>query len=288
MSFKKLPLEDGETVELRSPGALNLSQPGRWRLGEWIKTNNRVLFLQGENLSFAAALDLLTGVEQCERDYSFGKKPCLKISWRKPQGESSFWLISPDINAWQGMFAIGQCKGVVAEKDIAILAKELGSQSEGLLWFMYRKRHATISDLATKIGIENHMIVLEKIRGEINPAAEKIIGGPILTFRQSWTDPLLGQNAKKIKYSWWLADGGAKDEPFYDIIDEGEYCRVVVESPETAQIVLDGHILKVIAGESLSLSITLPDFDFIPDIKKFYRNGVLELQLMKADRACLE
>lgn len=281
---KKLPLETEEVLETRSPGAFTLFQSGRWRLGEWIKTNRRIIFLQGGNLVFAAVLDSITHVEQCEREYSFGKKTCLKVSWRKQEGESCFWLMSPDIGVWREVFAVGRPYGMITEGEIALLAKELGLESEGILWFVYRRRHATISELSAGVGAENHMIVLERIKHEINPAAEEIIGKPVLVFRQSWTDPLMGEKAEKIKFSWWLADGGVKDESFYDVIDEGDYYRVIVEAPETADVALEKHLLKVTVSEGSNLVIALPEFDFMPDVKRFYRNGVLELQVAKVNK----
>lgn len=280
---KKIPLEEGEIIEARSAGALNLSPSGRWRLGEWIKTNSRMLFLQGDNVNFAVALDCLTDVERCEREYSFTKKECLKILWRKPDGESHFWLIVPDMKAWEGILACaGQSKINISERDIAMLAGELGPEAEGILWFIYRRRHATIGELASHAGADNHMIVLERIRREINPAAEKVLGGPAMVFRQRWIDPLSGWNGREIKFSWWLADSGLADEPFYDVIDEGEFYRVIVESDRATEVLFEGRVLKATTNTGHSLSIELPDVDAMSSIKKKYQNGILELQVTKA------
>lgn len=280
---KKIPLEEGEIVEARSAGALSLSPSGRWRLGEWVKTGNRVLFLQGGNVNFSAALNCLTDVERGEREYSFTKKACLKILWRKSNGESQFWLIVPDIKAWEGILACaGQNRINISERDMAILAGELDPEAEGLLWFIYRRRHATIGELASHAGADNHMVVLERIRREINPAAEKVLGGPAMVFRQRWIDPLSGRNGKEIKFSWWLADSAVADEPFYDVIDEGEFYRVIVESDGATETSFEGHVLKATTGVGHGLSISLPDVDALSPIKKKYQNGILEMQIAKA------
>lgn len=272
--IKRLPLESDEAVQLRSAGALSLAPSGRWRLGMWICTNARVLFLQGGGVVFSTALDDLIAVERCEREYSFGKKPCLKNTYREKEGEPfdtlraqrTFWLMTPDIEGWR-LKLFERFIGTMPEADVARLAKELDSDAEELVWFLHRRRCATIGELAAKINAENHMDVLQKIRREINPASEKLMGRAAFVFRQ---------------YKWWFAGDAAASEPFSDVIDEGDFCRVIVESLETARIELKRHVLKVQADGGLNLSIALPDFDFMPDIKKSYRNGVLELQITKA------
>lgn len=271
---KRLPLENDEVVWLRCSGALCLAPSGRWRLGIWICTNARVLFLQGGGVVFSTTLGDLISVELCEREYSFGKKPCLKNTYREKEGEPfdklraqrTFWLMTPDIEQWRLKLS-ERLIGTMPEADVARLAKELDSDAEELVWFLHRRRSATIGELAAKINAENHMDVLRKIRHEINPASEKLTGQPAFVFKQ---------------YKWWFAGDQAASEPFSDVIDEGDFYRVIVESPETARIMLDGHVLKVQTDEGLNLSITLPDFDFMPNIKKSYRNGVLELQITKA------
>lgn len=273
---KRFSLEDDEAVELRCAGALNLAPSGRWRLGEWICTNVRLLFLQGGSAVFSTALDDLISVEQCEREYSFGKKPCLKSAYREKEGEPldklgaqrTFWLVTPDIEQWR-IKLTERFRGTMPEAFVAELAKELDSDAEELVWFLRSKRCATIGELAAKIGAENHMDVLQKIRREINPTSEKLIGQPAFVFRQ---------------YKWWFAGDGAVSEPFSDVIDEGDFYRVIVEAPETAKINLDGHVLKVTADRGLNLSIVLPDFEFVPDVKRFYRNGVQELQVVKVNK----
>lgn len=257
---------NGEAIDCRSVGAFSSEPTGRWRLGEWVCTNARVLFLQGGNVVFSTMLDDLISVEWCEREYSFSKKQCLKSAYREKKGERVFWLIVPDIEQWR-LKLFERFIGAVTEEDVARLAKELDSDAEKLVWFLHRRRCATIGELAEKINAENHMDVLQKIRREINPVSEKLTGRPAFVFRQ---------------YKWWFAGDKVASEPFYDVIDEGNFYRVIVESPEAAKIRLDGHLLKVTTDGGLNLSITLPNFDFIQDIKKSYRNGVLELQITKS------
>ena len=263
---KRLSLQDGEVAQLTCSGALCLAPSDRWRLGNWICTNVRVLFLQGGEIVFSALVDDLISVERCEREYSFGKKSCLKCVQREKEGERTFWLMTPDVDEWRAKLSESLI-GTMSEADVARFASELDSDTEELVWFLQRRRCATIGELAAKINAENHMNVLQRIRREINPASEKLTGQAAFIFKQN---------------KWWFAGDKVESEPFYDVIDEGDFCRVIVESPETARVTLDGHVLKVTTGESLNLSINLPDLDFMPDIKKSYRNGVLEIRLDKA------
>lgn len=264
--IKRFSLEDDETVQLKCAGALCLAPSERWRLGIWICTNARVLFLQGGGVVFSTTFDDLISMERCEREYSFGKRPCLKNMYREKEGERTFWLMTADIELWRQKLS-ERLVGTMPEAEVARLAKELDSDAEELVWFLHHRRRATIGELAAKINAANHMDVLQKIRHEINPASEKITGQPAFVFKQ---------------YKWWFAGDATASEPFYDVIDEGDYYRVIVESPETAGIMFDGHVLRVTTDEGLNVSIPLPDFDFMPDIKKSYRNGVLELQVTKA------
>lgn len=268
---KRLPLEEGEEIEIRSRGALSTISTGRWRLGEWIKTDRRILFLQGGSISLSVSLDLLSDISLCEREYSFGKKPCLKIVKRDPSGDKPLWLVSHDIKAWQQKLS-ERLKGAISEGGVIKLAKALGYESEKLLWFLYRKRHATIGKLAEEINAGSHMDVLNKIRCEINPAAQELIGRPVFIFRQVWAD---------INYSWWFADVVEVGEPFYDIIDEGSFYRVIAETPEDAEVLVDKRTLQLVNELGFKNIIELPeDADGICGSNS-YRNGILELPIRK-------
>lgn len=268
---KRLPLEEGEQIEIRSSGAMSAAPSGRWRLGEWVKTDRRLFFLQGETVRFSAGLNLLLEIELVEREYSFWKRQCLKIDCCSRKGEEVFWLMLPDVKLWQEK--LSQYTGhTITEGDIIQLAERLGHEAEVLLWFLYRKRHANIGELAAVMGTDNHMEVLNRIRREINPAAQEIIGRPIFIFRQKWNG---------IAYNWWLTELSSEGEPFHDIIDEGDFYRVIAETPEDAEVVANSGTLVFVTKHGFKNTVELPR-----DAKgicgnRHYRNGILEIRLDK-------
>lgn len=263
--IKRLPLENDEAVQLKCVGALCVAPSERWRLGEWICTNARVIFLQGGNVVFSTALDDLISVEQCEREYSFGKKPCLKSTYREKENERTFWLVTPNIEQWR-LKLFERLMGTMPEAFVARLAKDLDSDAEELVWFLHRRRCATIGELAVKINAENHMDVLQKIRREINPTSEKLTGQPAFVFRQ---------------YKWWFAGDKAVSEPFSDVIDEGDFYRVIVEASEGAKAAIEGDVLTLRAADGFKCEVLLPK-DAIGSLTDgSYRNGIMEFVFKK-------
>lgn len=268
----RLPLEEGEEIEVRSEGALSLVPSGRWRLGEWCKTDRKLFFLQGGIVRFMAGLDSLLEIEIVEREYSFWKRQCLKIDHYGRKSEEIFWLMLPDVKLWQEKLSqyIGN---PIKEADIVRLAEKLDHEAENLLWFLYRKRRANIGELAAAMGTDNHIEVLNRIRHEINPAAQEIIGRPIFIFRQEWNE---------IAYNWWFAEMALDGESFHDIIDEGTFYRIIAEAPEDAEVVKNNGTLLFVNKHGFKNTVELPR-----DAKgicgdRHYRNGILEIRLDKA------
>ena len=79
MQDYRLNMEEGEDVDLRSLGAFSPEALGRWRIGEWVKTNRRLLFLQRGTPKFSVICDSLVEISPCQREHSFKEKHCLKF-----------------------------------------------------------------------------------------------------------------------------------------------------------------------------------------------------------------
>lgn len=277
MQNYNLTLEDGENVELRSSGAFSPEPSGRWRIGEWVKTNRRLLFLQFGRVRFSTGLNSLIAYSPCEREYSFKKIYCLKITFNNGSDNKVFWFMTSDIILWDEMFA-EYLEDIVTETDMSKMSQRLGHEGEKILWFLYRKQHATIAELADAIGAENHIDVLNIIRGDINPAAKELIGRPILIFKPEGFD----QKGSKIAYSWWFACcQKAQSIPFSDVIDEGEFYRIIVESPPDAEDKLKDNHLYLKNRHGFAYSMVLPPNSSHTVHNRSYRNGVLELCIMK-------
>lgn len=277
MQNYKLSVEEGETVELQSPGALSFEASGRWRIGEWVKTDRRMLFLQGSHIKFFIRFDYLVNVTPCEREYSFKKKRCHKIIFNDGGDNRVFWFITSDITLWENKIS-EYLEDPLTEDDIARVANRLGHSAEKILWHLYRKRHAAISELTDIVGADSHMDVLNMIRKEINQTAGEVIGRSVLVFKPEGVD----QNGRKITYNWWFADCKiTKDSPFCDIMDEGEFYRIIIESPPDVEEELKESRLCLKNQFGFVYSTNIPSDALKTIHNRAYRNGVLELCIMK-------
>lgn len=277
MQNYRLPLEDGEVVKLRSPGSLSMEPLGRWRMGEWVETDRRMMFLQLHDVKFIVRFDSLVEMAPCEREYSYKIKRCLKIVFNDGGDNKAFWFLTPDAALWEDKLA-EYVEDSITEDDISKVALKLGHEAEKVVWHLYRKRHATISELSTIAGAESHMDVLNMIRKEINKVSSEMIGRPILIFKPVGID----QKGQKVNYSWWFTGCKVvKESPFCDIIDEGEFYRVIIESPPNTKEELKDSLLCLKNRRGFAHAVNLPPDASMSIHNKSYRNGVLELCIMK-------
>lgn len=274
----RLPLEDGETVTFESPGALSVEALGRWRIGEWIKTDRRILFIQTGAVRFCVKQDALVEVCPCEREYAYKQRRCLKIVFNGEEDGKTVWMITPDVRRWEAGLA-GLFRNTLTEGDIVKVAHPLGLGAEKILWHLYRRRHATISEIAKVAGAASHMDVLNIIRNEINRSSKEILGRPVLIFKQEGICP---SGCRNVAYSWWFSGCQvAEDNPFCDIMDEGEYYRIIVESPPDAKIEIADNKLYLQGHHGFLHTIPLPAVASANILNKSYSNGIWEVGIEK-------
>ena len=150
---------------------------------------------------------------------------------------------------WKKLYEMTQL--CVDEETLTTLAAKLDPPAAHLLWHVWHNGYANLEELVQLLGSDSHSEVLLKIKGEINPTAEQLLGSPILDFRKRATDTVTG---KTVLFSWWIA--GRKKEkgvrnllcaapsgPFrqkvpdtffsgpIDLFDEDDHVDVVVELP---------------------------------------------------------
>ena len=133
----------------------------------------------------------------------------------------------------------------VDEETLTTLAAKLDPLAAHLLWHVWRNGYANLEELVQLIGADSHSEVLLKIKSDINPTAEQLLGAPILDFRKRSTDTATG---KTVLFSWWIAGRKEKGvrtllcarkkgpDPFFsptpiDLFDEDDHVDVVVELP---------------------------------------------------------
>jgi HSP20 family molecular chaperone IbpA len=170
------------------------------------------------------------------------------------------------------------------------VTQELDPQSREIVDYLWAHQHATINELAELIGAPTHMDVLLKIRGIINPAAERVIGSALLAFHRRQVDWVNGEPAL---FSWWVAasprieEGAGAGLPL-DLFDEGDRVFVVAdlggarEEDIALEVSKDRLIVSVERSEErFREEIALPAEVIPSTLTRTYTNGVLALSLEK-------
>ena len=86
-------------------------------------------------------------------------------------------------------------------RDIAAVARQVDSDCARILWHVWQHRHARLDELVELVGETSHWNVLLRIMNVINPAAQRVLGQPILVFEKSALDYQTGEH---VFHSWWL------------------------------------------------------------------------------------
>lgn len=142
------------------------------------------------------------------------------------------------------------------EKGLAQFFDLLDEKSRAILWYLWWRRHAQISELRELISTSSDFDVLHRLKDIINEKAQQFWGKPVVSFEQSKIDPLTGD---KVLFNWWFLDevnvpfaGG--DKPLVDVFNERDSVTVIAELPT-------------------SVEVSEPEIDF--------RNGILKVKMKK-------
>jgi len=169
-----------------------------------------------------------------------------------------------------------------ASRNIGLLISAVDEKSRQIITYFLRERHAGIRKLADLIHASSDMEVLIRIREIINPKAQQIIGGPLITFERSKIDPFTGE---KIAFLWWLNEeliDNARNDKLLDILDEKDALRVIASLP------LEEKDVKVEVKENFLIISGKKYYQKIPlycsvksEVRRTINNGVLEVTLNK-------
>jgi HSP20 family molecular chaperone IbpA len=324
---QRAPVEKGQSedaVLLQSQGCFLPHRSPHWQIGELSLSARRFAFGQGGRPRFELPLARIAAVAVERRRFVLVRKEVIRLSYALADDERNrqAWFITPDLARWlEKLMTItntregtgrpasalprpmsaqapdGEAVGV-REDQVRELAAAVGPPAARVLWHLWERRHAGIEELADLVDFPTHMDVLTLLREGINEPARRLLGGPVLVFKERALDRSSGRT---VCFNWWLeraeeaseaaADAPDSAQPLVEIHDEGEALLVVAMVPggqaETFRVKVRGRSL-LLAAETVhgpcALTVSLPCRVLAKPAKVVSRNTVLSLWLAKKSR----
>jgi len=287
-------LASDEHVILYSQGGYKDNVRPVWKLGKFYLTNRRLIFSVPTHVIWEVSLGNIKGISVEQQRYIAGRiKDAIAIRYQNSINHrlSKAWIIMSELETWKKEL-YGRTLLKINQEMLDSVLKELDPYSQELVSYLWQNRHATIIELADLIDAPTHMDVLLRIKGVINPTAEKVIGSPLLVFERSRVDDETGE---MVLFSWWVITQTViketdKKVTRVDIFDEEDRIDLVAdlsglgirEEDITLRIVGDRVVLSAKAGdEKYYEEIALPGE---VDPNRFMRtchNNILALSLKK-------
>ena len=274
-----------DEVILKEKGSYVSPGQSMWRLGTLLLTHKKIAFLQSMGRVWETPLSSIKALRIEKRVYGVSKSDAICVEYESVGELSKAWIIALNLETWRKeLYARASLK--VDLETLDKIAVHLDADSKEILWFLYENRHAGIDTLAKLIEVPVHMDVLLKIRGMINPTAEKIVGYSILSFESSKVDRETGEN---VTYSWWLAGQPQRErrEPLLDIFEEGADLVVYLEllgiKEDELRLSVTNNQLVIDTDNNYHKGIPLPAVVNADSLTKRYNNNILEVKLKKAD-----
>ena len=288
------PLAPDEQVILTSQGGYREHLRSGWRLGRWCLTSRRLVFFVQTGVVFETLLSDIQDISVEKQRYVGGRIKDVIVALCQREGSTrpfNAFLIVADLETWRRKLN----ETVLPEIDEDVLEQvmdELDGAGKEMVRYLWEKGHATISELAELIAAPSHMDALRRIRGIINPAAERILGNPLLVFERARVDDSTGES---ILFSWWMTGRkGLKGEDhrqaFLDIFDEGDRVEILMELVGVREediLVGVGRDKLVVSAESPERryheEIALPGGVSTETLTRTYANNVLAITLRKLE-----
>lgn len=235
-------------------------------------------------------LDSITDARVEQHRMGIGKKPVLVIEFKHQSGTGrKVWLNLKDPGSWKEEIA-DLCLPPVEAEDILGVAAGLDPVPAELLLYLHERGHATIDELVDIAGASCHMEVIILIKKEINPIFEKKLGRRMVEFADSRLDPETG---KVVRRSWWFSGERharvLSDTAPFDVIDEGDFVRAVIEPVNAAENdlaigIVDSNLLLSwpIGGKREERTVPLPEGNYWEGVSYALNNGVLDIHVRKA------
>jgi HSP20 family molecular chaperone IbpA len=309
---------------LRCQGCFLPRWSSQWLIGELSLSTDGFAFTQAGKRRFELPLTRITGLAVKRRKFILMRKDVVQLTYALPDKvrEKQVWFIAPNLSRWIEQLetltgaATESCASPdrpapdssphalrwmskrdreaepvhVREDQVRDLAATVGAPGARVLWHLWQERHADIEELAALVDARTHTDVLALLREGINAQAQRLLGGPVLAFRERALDP---QTGRTVCFQWWLERTEAAvdpdpAEPPVEIHDEGDALLVVAVMPRASEkrpsAVVHGKRL-VLAAEAADvpweMSVPLPCRVLANPAGVTFRNGVLSLRLAK-------
>ena len=288
----KPDLGSDEHVILHCQGGYKDNVRPIWKLGQFYLTNRRLISSVPTRVICEIPLGNIKGISVEQQRYIAGRvKDAIAIRYQNPINHrlSKAWIIMPELEAWRKEL-YGRTLLKINQEMLDSVLEQLDPYSQELVSYLWQNRHATIVELADLIDAPTHMDVLFRIKGVINPTAEKVIGSPLLVFEKSRVDDETGE---AVLFSWWLSGRTVVEETDkkatrVDIFDEEDRIDLVAdlsglgvsEEDITLRIAGDRVVLSADAGEYYQ-EITLPGEVNSDKFMRTCHNNILALSLQK-------
>ena len=287
-------LASDEHIILHSQGGYKDSVRPIWKLGQFYLTDRRLIFSVPTHVIWEVPVGNIKGISVEQQRYVAGRvKDMLAIGYQNPINHrlSKAWIITSELETWKKEL-YGRALLKIDQEMLGNVLKELDPLSQEVVSYLWRNRHATIVELADLIDASTHMDVLLRIKGVINPTAEKVIGSPLLVFEKSRAD---GETGEVVLFSWWLIGRTVIKETDQkatrvDIFDEEDRIDIIAdlsgsgirEEDIALSIVRDRVILSAEAGdEKYYEEIALPSEVNPNEFMRTCHNNILALSLKK-------
>jgi hypothetical protein len=279
-----------EKVLLSSVGGYKSNLRSGWKPGDLYLTDMKIFLWQSAKILFQVALKDIKEISVHKKFVIIKNRDVLRLSYLNNTEITQVWIMTKEVEIWKNKIFERSLLEIDQEK-IEKICEILDTDSQDILLFIWQNRHVTIDELANIYDAPSHMDILHKIKDVINPASQKIIGFPVLTFRNNCIDELTG---KKIQFSWWIIGGDKLKEnknqlsSLLDIFDEENSITIIME----LKGVQDENIMLEVNEYICTVSCQTPDGEYLEEIplsskvkpegmSQNYNNNILEIRLCK-------
>lgn len=283
---RPLSARDTNEVILETRAAFKRVPRSGWRPCRISVTPNRITLAQGGRVVLEVPADLIVGAPIERVRSALGRKEVLCLEYRPARDKYSLsrvWLTGRDLHTLQEKLA-----DLAARIDLPFvesLASRLDADAEGVIRFLWDRRHATIRELAEHTGMPSHMDVLLKIKEVINPVAEEFLGFPLLTFAPARYDRVVDA---AVFNSWWMLGCDSRDRAapldiLVDTFKEKDGFSILACLPcgeaDEINVTFSAGKVEISCGQDVRpAGVSLPTGAEPKNCRQTFRNGVLELR----------